>query len=230
MAESNQQKVTLKKLSNFNNGKLAETVYHECNFCHKTVGLHALNREICDKLSGNFFFCPFCLRHGLNTKNNKDFLVLSFRAIIGYFYYSLYLHKLRIGGSVMRFAEIQDYIDSHVEVGLQNPLFSYDPETMLWFVDFSKVGRGNKKVPIKDIQKTVLNIIACFNLKIHFPHTDIHPMVEKYQEAIDKFYSHRYRPEGVRFLIPTLQGIGGDTKNFKMETSRSFCLKKMVLK
>jgi hypothetical protein len=225
----NEQKVTLKKVEPGKDGKLADRAYYECEFCWKTVGFHPVNREVCETIAGGSFYCPFCLRHDLHTKKSKDVLVISFRAILGTFYYGFYLGNVRVNKQ-MWFSEIQDYIKVHVETGLQNPIFSYDPETMLWFVDFSKVGRGKKKVPLESVLKTVLSILSCFNLKYNFPHGDIQIMYEKYEEAIQRFYSHRYRPSDKKFLIPTLTTLMNETKGFKLENTRNFSQKKMLIK
>jgi len=201
--------------------ELSEKIHFTCSFCEKTVGLYPEIRGICEKLSGSEFFCPFCLRHNFNTKVNKNILALTFRTIPGYFYNVFYLGHRRS----MFLSEIEDYIDAHEKVGLLNPVFSYDPDSLTWFIDFNKVGRGRKKVKIHYALKTVSNILACFNLSKHIPGVRMHKLYKKYEEAIIKFYTKRYRPPGKRLLIPTLGGCVGNLqhdKNFDMEDTKVF--------
>jgi hypothetical protein len=199
-------------------GELSDIVHYECAFCAKTTGLPINQRKICEKLSGAEFYCPFCLRHNFNTKANKHILIMSFKSIAGYYYYEKYLYA---NNRQIWFSEIRDIMDSHERVGLQNPAFNYDPSTFLWFVDFSKVGRGKRKIKVSEVQKTTLNILACFNLMDHVPTIKMAKLFEKYREAIEKFYQQRYRPEGKRLLIPTLAGCGvWDSKKFPMDNTK----------
>lgn len=209
------------------NGELAEIIYYECKLCAKTTGLYPDQRKLCEKLSGNSFYCNFCIQNNLTTKNNKNILILSFRAIIGYYHQFMYLGNKKIYHS-----QIEDFIKSHQEVGLLNPVFRYDPESYLWFVDFSKVGRGNKKIPVSEVLKTVVNILSCFSLPLIIDGLKPSLIYEKYEEAIKKFYSLRYRPENKRLLIPTLTNCGGvcDTKNVNQEMLKNFTKKDFLVK
>jgi len=208
-------------------GELADKIYYECMFCGKRVGLYPQERNVCEKLSGDDFYCVFCLRNNFYTKNNRNILILSFRAIIGYYYYNFYLN-----GKKMYFSQIEDYISAHVKVGLKNPIFNYDPDTMYWFIDFSKVGRGNKKIKINDVLKTIVNIGACFNLDANLCNNRSAVIYERYKEAIEKFYSSRWRPQGKKILIPTLQGCdtasGNTAPGIKYEDTRNFSSKRFV--
>ena len=199
-------------------GELSDIVHYECAFCMKTIGLHAAQRKLCEKLSGSEFYCPFCLRHGFNSKANKHVLVMSFRAIAGYYYYEKYVYT---NNRNLWISEIRDYMDRHEATGLQNPVFVYDPSTFQWFVDFSKIGRGKRKVRVAEVYKTTINILSCFNLTEHIPIVKMAKFYEKYREAIEKFYTQRYRPEGKRLLIPTLQGCGiYDSKKFSIDNTK----------
>lgn len=126
----------------------------------------------------------------------------------------------------MWFSEIEDCVESHVQAGLQNPLFVYDPETMLWFVDFSRVGNSKRKIPLDEILKTVINILACFNLHRIGPDVDMVGFFGNYKTAIETFYQKRYRPENRRMLIPTLTGSAGiAAKELSAEKQRNFILR-----
>lgn len=120
----------------------------------------------------------------------------------------------------MWLSEISDYIKAHEQAGLQNPVFHYDPETYLWFVDFSKVGNGRKKIEIEDVLKTVMNILTCFNL-YEYANGGMHSFYNKYRDAIVKFHEQRYRPEDRPFLIPTLQ-MRDLPKGITVEDTRAF--------
>ena len=206
------------------NGELADKIYYECMFCGKRVGLYPEQRYICEKLSGEDFYCVFCLRNNFYTKNNRNILVLSFRAIVGYYYYNFYINNRK-----MYFSQIEDYISMHVKAGLKNPIFYYDPETMLWFIDFSKVGRGSKKLKTGEVLKTIVSILACFNLDDNMSNNKSPVLFERYKEAIEKFYTSRWRPEGKRILIPTLQGCENlFTKPSVFEDTRHFTHKRLV--
>jgi hypothetical protein len=205
------------------NGELSEKIFYKCEFCEKTAELYPYSRRMHEKLSGGSFYCGFCLGNNFNNKNNKNILILSFRAIIGYYYYNNYLTTMSAYNK-MWLSEINDYIEIHRKVGLQNPVFRYDPESFLWFVDFSKVGRGRKKIGINEVLKTIVNILSCFNLYHIMSSIKLHKVYEKFQEAIVKFHSNRYRPEKRKMLIPTLVGCSGyETKEKEaiMEYSRT---------
>ena len=204
------------------NGELAEKIYYECMFCGKRVGLLLHQRSLCEKLSGSEFYCVFCLRNGFYTKNNRHVLMLSFRSIFGYYYYWSYLNTQK-----MYYSQIEDYINDHIKIGLENPVFSYDTESMFWFIDFSKVGRGNKKIKLQDVLKTVTDIITCLNLDGNLGQGKSDIIFDKFKEAIEKFYSARWRPKNKPALIPTLQGNMFTKTNF--DETRSFNQDKMML-
>jgi hypothetical protein len=184
-----------------------------------------------DKLSGPAaFYCPFCLRHNLHTKNNRNVLILSFRSIIGYFYYQNYIFSYSESQKIW-LSELEDFITAHVEAGETNPLFVYDPETLFWFVDFSRVGNSKKKVPLEEVLKTVVNILTCFNFSETIPNLKMSAFYSKYKTAIESFYERRYRPDERKILVPTFAGCGIiDGKNFHLEDTRTFDYSEMQLK
>lgn len=200
------------------NGELADHVYQVCDFCGKNFELSPAVRKHVEQLSGHkSLYCPFCLRHGYNTKNNRNVLIMTFRSIIGYYYHEFYL----VPHTKMWLAEIKDYIDIHARVGLISPLFTYDPETLLWFVDFSKVGLSKKKLKVEEVLKMTINILACFNLSQQIPQMRMTRFYNKYKEAIMQFHTKRYRPEGKPVLAPTLTGCV-NTGSKLLERTRVF--------
>lgn len=157
-------------------------------------------------MSGNDgVYCAFCLRNKFHTRLRKDVLILSFRGIAGWLYHFKYLSNL---SGRMWLSELQDCIDVHQQVGLTNPSFSYDPETMLWFVNFSHIGDGKKQQGIEEVYKTIINILACFNLPINVPELDTSLLFNKYRKSIEEFYQKRQRPKNRYMLIPTFSGCG----------------------
>ena len=191
------------------NGELSEHVYRNCHFCGKQTKLYPINCKINQRLSGHDrFFCNFCLSNDYQTKNNRNVLIMSFRGILGYYFHQCF----DVPHRRMWLSEIKDYEHAHVQAGIQNPLFKYDPESLLWFVDFAKVGKTKKKIKVEEVLKTVLNILSCFNL-FQVPELRLYKFFNKYKEAITNFHNHRFRPANKRILVPTFIHCGlGDLK------------------
>jgi hypothetical protein len=212
------------------NGALAHEVYYECTFCQKTMFPLVEDLKVMyANLSGSRYHCPFCIRHGFNTRNSKHVLILSFRAIIGYYYH--YHYDTPTFEPKLYYSEIKEIVDFHVETGLTNPVFYYDPETYLWFVDFGKVGHGRKKISVNDTLKTISNILLCFNLNKHLVSPKIHVLYNKYAEAMRKWYENRTRPEGKRMLIPTLLGCGAvpNPYGFTIDETKDFTSRDLLM-
>lgn len=177
---------------------LAKTAHCKCDFCKKRSEFDSFSFEICERMSGEGFYCPFCLRHGYDKKSNRHVLVLSFRAISGYLFYNFHKSKKE-----MWISELRDQLNKHEIVGMSNPAFNYDPESLSWFVDFSKVGKG-KKVKLSEVLYTVDLIISCFDLEKRISANSVQTLKNKFKDAIEKFHSKRYRPENRPQLIPTI--------------------------
>lgn len=225
--------VSLTPLDPESSGELSDIIFRKCFFCEQSYQTSDEDAFLIQKLSGpGNFYCPFCLRHNLNTKNNRDILILSFRSIIGYFYFQNYLHSTdSVDRKKLWISEIEDYISAHEQAGLVNPLFLYEPNSMLWFVDFSRVGKSKKKVPLDEVIKTVVEILAAFDLKRLFPSFNMNELFLKYKNAIQSFYSSRHRPENRKILIPTLTGCGLlDPKSFTFDETRNFIFEDLQLK
>ncbi len=197
--------------------------FRKCNFCGKEALSTKATRPFTDALSGpERFYCTFCLRHKFNGRSSKDILILSFRGIIGYYYYAFYaLSKT----SLMFISEIRDYVELHAKAGLQNPIFTYDPDSFLWFVDFTRVGKSKKKVPIEQVLGTIGEILLTFNLHETVKDIKPHVLYKRYEEAVLKFYHQRHRPEGNRVLSPTLIKTGASeyaAEKLASSTSNSY--------
>jgi len=222
--------VKLNPIDPENSGELSDVIFRKCFFCEKSHEINSEQYFLIQKMSGpGNFYCPFCLRHNLHTKNNRNTLILSFRSIIGYLYFHNYLHSL--DRSKLRISEIEDYIFSHEKIGLVNPLFIYDSETMLWFIDFSKVGFSKKKVPLDEVLKTIINILDSFNFSKTVPSLNSDSLFNKYKNAIKLFYTSRRRPENKKILIPTFNGCGVmEPKFFSFDETKDFIFEDLQLK
>lgn len=215
--------VKLTPLAPPQNGELSDKVFRKCAFCEKECLVQAASKQFTERIGGpDRFYCVSCLRRRHHTKNRKNILILSFRGIIGHFYYTNYC--LMTHGRRMYLADIGDYIDAHAKAGLMNPVFDYDPETYLWFIDFSRVGNSKRKVSIDSVLQTVVDILSCFNLTETVPGVSTSALFNKYKEAIVAFQQRRYRPPERRMLIPTLSGCGPEKS---MEKTRSFTANEM---
>jgi hypothetical protein len=181
-------------------------VTKKCSFCEKETILHPESNRLTMKLcSPGRFYCAFCLRNQLHMKDNKHVLMITFRSIIGYYFYEFYQFPKN---PTMYLSEIQDYVSLHQNIGLLNPAFNYDPESFIWFIDFRRVGSSKKKISVADVNSTIIDILASFNLTDNVRNIQMHKLYAKYQEAISDFYEKRYRPEGKKLCAPTLKGCG----------------------
>ena len=205
-------------------GDLADSFYQICVFCDKMIKIGKMNAKSCSNLSHKFY-CPFCLRNNFHYRSSKNVLILSFRAIVGHMYYKLYFDA---NPTEMWISEIHHMIDRHIRIGLQNPTFSYDPFTMLWFVDFNKIGVN--RAPYSEVECTLENILGAFNLNNVLGCGNVNDNVlAKFQSAMKTFYEKRQRPKGRRMLIPTLSGIVNENKDH-FEMTREFVSTLLVLK
>lgn len=221
--------IRIKQIDPLFSGELSDKIFRKCHFCEKTCEVFGNQYKTINNLSGpGNFYCSFCLRHGLNSKGNRNFLILSFRSIIGYFYFKNYIQQ---NGKRMWLSEIEDFIESHRQAGLVNPLFLYDSETMLWFVDFSRVGNSKKKISVEEIIKTIVSILASFNLSETVPGIDMSSLFLKYKDAVETFYHKRFRPSDRKMLIPTFSNTGSfESKSCNLDKLRNFILDDLRIK
>ncbi len=197
-----------------------------CDFCGKMV-TPVDSMSSLEKLSGpGHFFCGFCLRHNRNTKNRRNVLVLSYRGLFAYLYFEVYVAQ-----RLVSFSEIEDAIDAHVAVGLKNPVFAYDAATMLWHVDFSRVGGTKKKLPVEEVKTTVNDVLKNLTLPALGNTVQWSKLESKYVDAVDGFYQKRSRPPTRRLLIPTMKGCGPlEPKGANWDRHKDFVRSNMLVR
>lgn len=214
--------------------ELSDTFFIPCSFCKEMVWMHENNLESCKKLANNLPYCPFCIRHNFHSETNKNVMILSFRAIVGYYYYHLYDCEDRS----MWLNEIKQMVVRHEYEGLENPVFSYNRRPMLWFVDFNRVGESSDKAPYSEVEQTVKEMLNAFEVECKINKRSVNPLWEKFSEAITLFYEKRHRPKSNRMLIPTLRGQAFGFSDFKdqkeyddelAEKTKNFTLDDMIL-
>lgn len=214
--------VDVETIQNDTSNHLSDTFYRNCNFCNKIVHINPANLKSCLQLSGGSFYCPFCLRNNFHHKLSQNVLIMSYRGIIGYYYWDLYRGQERHGRSRMWYSDISTLIDRHQFVGLKSPVFFYDPSTYLWFVDFNRIGVGKKKAPISEVKDVAKQIMLSFDMSRHMFSYANDKMWDKYDQAIDLYFRQRKRPKDKRMLIPTLAGVSNFHKESFWEKTRSF--------
>ena len=191
--------------------ELSNTFFRSCSFCSKMVKVSSSNFRSCINLGGKRFFCPFCIRNNFHFRSSRNVLGLSYRSIIGHYYHKHYLKHVT---KKLFLNQIQDCIDNHIRVGLRSPVFSYDADTYMWFLDFNRVGKDSRKAPCAEVLATAKTMLYCFGLSKVYGSWVFNNMWEKYDTAIKLFYEKRQRPKNKRMLVPTLKGVGaGHSEN-----------------
>lgn len=193
---------------------LSDNLIYKCNNCQKNVVINQEKKHILEKLSGSGFYCSFCLSNNYQTKNGQNILILSFRSVFGYYYLNFFKSK------TMYLCEIEDYIKNHEKIGIKNPVFKYDPQTMLWFIDFARIGKGKKRVSLNEVIQTIEEIILSFTPCNKINGYKIDKFKEKYIVAVKKFYEDRYRPSNRRILIPSMSGCVYNTEKISFEETK----------
>jgi hypothetical protein len=191
--------------------ELSDKMLGKCSFCGSDFEISSEKFKNFSKLNPTGKnYCNFCLRHNFEKELHKDVLILSFRAIIAYIFFTNYSYSEY---KKIWLSEIQDLIFSHVKAGENNPIFTYDSRSMLWFVDFSKIGEG--QINLEEIYKTILNMIESLHCSRFL---DIQPMsiYNDFKLGIDTFNVQRQHT----ILIPTIP-IGVHNK-FSLEKTKSF--------
>jgi len=212
--------VRIEKIPASTSQELSDIFIRNCCFCEKKCHSEKQDTKFCQSIcQESNFFCNFCIRHGFNYKRRKDVLILSFRPIFAQFYFCNYISSF--ASKKIYLSEIRDFIKIHQQVGLLNPIFAYDPQTMLWFVDFSKIGKKPKQLPLEEVYKTIINIISCFNTWETIVGLNVEAYFKKFKIAVDEFYKQRFRPKNKLILMPTLGKCGELVMQVPSDKSKS---------
>lgn len=202
----------------------SEVFYRNCKFCSKISKVIPSNSSSCVNLGGKYFYCSFCLRNNFHHKSSVNVLSMSFKAIIGYYYYRYYRSD-----HTLYCSEINRMIERHRVVGLTNPVFNYDSSTYLWFIDFNRIGNHRRKAPFAEVVETTKLIFEKFRVKEVMGDNIEDAFWQKIEKAITLFYEQRKRPKGKRTLVPTFSDLlpanvapSGQTAVDFFEMTRSF--------
>src|SRR5581483_6869317 len=138
-----------------------------CNFCCKLEIFSQIQKHFLDILVNNDkFYCQFCLKNEHYKSYANKVFALSFRGIIGYYYYCYYNIPKQI---ILTTDELRDLVETHRSIGNRNPVFRYDYDSMIWFIDFNKVGKSGKKLSVNSVLETLIEIICSFNIYDNVP-------------------------------------------------------------
>jgi hypothetical protein len=210
--------VALEKIEDTIRGELSSNYYGICHFCGKIVlvkSTSAIAMSVINK--DKDFHCPFCIRNAFNSEEvTKNVLVFSFRAIIGYYHACLYKARPR----KLYYTQIEEYINEHVEIGLQSPLLAYDPDTFKWFADFGLIGQDQEAY--EELKVLIAMMYASFRVEHHMWKKTSAEYWEKFVKAVDEFMISRVRPDEKKHLIPTFIGLVNNVNPLFLEQTRNF--------
>ena len=199
--------------------EISDIFFRKCSFCTKLYQINPINFKILERVAGNRPRCPFCLRHNFKLKK-KHILVFSLRPIIAHIYYNHYW----LSEKPVEFSKIRRIISEHEAEGLKNPLLSYDPESYLWFADFSKI--GDKRVSVSEICFSIKSMVDVLKVETFEPDFNSLEFLSKFDQAILKFQKNRFRPKNSRILSPTL----GLKSKVGLATLKNFTEKEILVK
>lgn len=214
--------VDLKKLPTTGD-ELSDNFYRNCTFCEKFMKITPTTFDSCKNIGGNLY-CPFCLRNNHYFKDNHNILIFSFRAISGYYYYRLYKSKK------IWVAQIENQIENHARIGLNSPVLSFDPHTLLWFANFNKIGTDAHKAPFDEVIMIIESMFDVFQVKDYIYPQARNILWDRFSKAIKLFYKQRKRPKERKMLIPTFSEIICPESEEFYEQTRTFDKTKLLVK
>ncbi len=198
--------------------ELSERVTTTCHFCEKIVNVPIKSYNAYKKLGHKEFHCAFCLRHSHHYKDNCNILLMSFKGLIGFYYHELY----DVNPRKIYLSEIISCIEAHQRIGLQNPVFNYDYDNFMWFIDFNKIGNTKHKLCIEEVLATIQAMITAFNPMKYLNQFNVNfqALKDKFTKAIKLFHQQRQRPISKRILCPTLFDVISTTTNYDIEKTK----------
>lgn len=181
----------------------------ECNFCHKifdsSKNAAKFNEFLCNKEK----YCRHCMRNRYyQPEISKNIVILTYRALIGYTFYSFISNKNQI-----YINDVREMIQDHVNVAFLNPLFNYDAETYNWFIDMNPV--ISKKIDIGFVGRTIATQLSALGVGEIFYRGKPHMI---YQKIMERLVS------GDSFIMPfpTDGGSTTDEKGIPREYLKEF--------
>lgn len=189
-----------------------------CVFCEKTVSIYQEEYDQTRAVGHGGYFCPFCIRSGHHHKDALlHTMILSFRGVIGYYYWQLYINPNRL----IYLSEIETCLREHAQMGLQHPAFSYDPETLNWYIDFRLIGDTKHKFPIKTVHDNIDFILETFGMKKRVPQLNVQLFQDKFNKAITLYHEQRQRPKEKKLLCPTFVNCGSFRADMDFESIKT---------
>ena len=220
------QEVNIEKLDP--QTELSDTFLKTCCFCNKLVKVKSEDYLV---TRAKKFHCSHCLRHNFQHKFARHVLPMSFRGVIGQYYYENYMSQNNRGFKKLWVAQIKAMIDKHVEIGLYVPAFIYDPSTFLWFIDFNRIGDDTKKFPYPKARDTIYNMFLSFKVSEIVSQQASVALWDKFDKALTLFHEQRKRPQDRPLLVPTFCGISHHhNKDESFERARNFTKNCLIVK
>lgn len=184
-----------------------------CGYCEKKFTITTTNYCFYKKLNNSKIYCPFCLRNKHHHKSCRNILPLSFRSIIGYYFYKIYKNSIN--------KEIIDMIKKHKLIGLECPILSYDEETFMWYLNFNHVG-NKKEFSFVEVKNVLKHIFKTFEINKKIDEQAEKNLWNKFEKSLDLFYFQRKRPKNKRFLIPTIEDSSSINEKSFLEKTKNF--------
>jgi hypothetical protein len=189
----------------------------QCNFCQKVSSNSQMNSIYKNIIGKDKFFCLNCIRNDYyKPEITKDIMILSFRAVFGYFYYCFYLtstkNSVHYTTGTMSLYEFREMAELHQLIGQSNPLFKWDQDSFSWFIDFSKVGEG--KIHVDEVLKTLVQLMLSFKFEENAPSISLNKFYNKLKEGVLEFAENRnITGNNGRVFSPNLANCGIPEKN-----------------
>lgn len=174
---------------------LSEQVKLICDFCGKKFSPNTILRRLAGQ---DAYYCTFCVRHRFHTKEQRHIFLLSFQSIIGYYYTDPHIHQK---ATVL---QINDLISRQITTGLNHPLFFYDYETSIWFVDFARIGDSKRKTRLNTVLNTIYAMLSSLSVSSFIPNMDVERFTRKITDAFIQFQKTRKRPGNKQIFCPTI--------------------------
>jgi hypothetical protein len=120
-------------------------------------------------------------------------------------------------------SQIESQIEKHALIGLNNPALAFDPQTLLWFANFNKIGVDTYKAPFDEVLLIIQKMFDVFEVKDRISQYASDQLWERFDKATKLFYQQRKRPKDRKMLIPTMAKIltPADSDEF-YEQTRTF--------